>query len=133
MSSRCAATAGATPIFLAMQSGEVDGQIINLSSVRTFAARSVECRQDAPADAIRPPDAARRRRRRSDRARARSAIRRRWPCSNFAEQPFFMALPVRAAPPEVPADRVAALRKAFMEMTRDPAFLEEVRVGHFRI
>jgi hypothetical protein len=29
------------------------------------------------------------------------------------------------APPGVPADRVAAMRKAFMDMTRDPAFLKE--------
>ena len=29
------------------------------------------------------------------------------------------------APPGVPADRVAALRKAFMDMTKDPAFLKE--------
>ena len=29
------------------------------------------------------------------------------------------------APPGVPADRVAALRSAFMEMTKDPAFLKE--------
>jgi hypothetical protein len=27
--------------------------------------------------------------------------------------------------PQVPADRVAALRKAFMDMTRDPAFIKE--------
>ena len=29
------------------------------------------------------------------------------------------------APPGVPADRVAAMRKAFMEMAKDPAFLKE--------
>lgn len=31
------------------------------------------------------------------------------------------------APPGVPADRIAALRKAFMEMTKDPAFLKEAQ------
>ena len=35
--------------------------------------------------------------------------------------------------PDVPADRVAALRKAFDAMVRDPAFLEDARQGHFEI
>jgi tripartite-type tricarboxylate transporter receptor subunit TctC len=33
--------------------------------------------------------------------------------------------------PEVPADRVAALRTAFDAMMRDPAFLDDVKQGHF--
>ena len=41
---------------------------------------------------------------------------------DFAEQPFFMALPF-VAPPDVPADRVKALQSAFMTMTKDPAYL----------
>jgi hypothetical protein len=40
----------------------------------------------------------------------------------FAEQPFFMALPF-VAPPDVPRDRVKALQDAFMAMTRDRAYL----------
>jgi tripartite-type tricarboxylate transporter receptor subunit TctC len=35
--------------------------------------------------------------------------------------------------PEVPAERVAALRKAFEEMVRDPAFLDEARKENFDI
>jgi len=35
--------------------------------------------------------------------------------------------------PDAPADRVAALRKAFDVMVRDPAFLEDARQGHFEI
>jgi tripartite-type tricarboxylate transporter receptor subunit TctC len=35
--------------------------------------------------------------------------------------------------PEVPAERVAALRKAFEEMVRDPAFLDEARKENFYI
>src|SRR5262249_49116773 len=42
----------------------------------------------------------------------------------FAELPFFMALPF-AAPPDVPPDRAQALRTAFMAMCRDKAFVEE--------
>jgi tripartite-type tricarboxylate transporter receptor subunit TctC len=44
----------------------------------------------------------------------------------LAEAPFFMALPY-AAPPEVPADRIAILRKAFMELHADPDFLVEAK------
>jgi hypothetical protein len=42
----------------------------------------------------------------------------------FAELPFFMALPF-AAPPDIPPDRAAALQSAFMAMCRDKDFLEE--------
>ena len=120
---------GATPIFLAMQSGEVDGQIINLSSVRTSQLALWNAGKMRPlmqfGRLTRLADVA-------DVPTARELVSdpKALALLDFAEQPFFMALPV-AAPPEVPADRVAALRKAFMEMTRDPAFLEEVRVGHF--
>ncbi|MEA2904268.1 MAG: hypothetical protein QOI12_1655 [Alphaproteobacteria bacterium] len=44
----------------------------------------------------------------------------------FAELPFFMALPF-LAPPGLPPDRAAALRTAFMAMCKDPAFLDEAR------
>ncbi len=39
---------------------------------------------------------------------------------------FKMARPI-ALPPDVPADRVAALQEAFLETMRDPAFLAEAR------
>jgi tripartite-type tricarboxylate transporter receptor subunit TctC len=38
--------------------------------------------------------------------------------------PFFMALPF-AAPPDIPADRAAALQTAFMAMCGDKDFLAE--------
>src|SRR5262249_31255211 len=44
----------------------------------------------------------------------------------FAELPFFMALPF-VAPPGLPPERAAALRTAFMAMCRDPAFLDDAR------
>jgi tripartite-type tricarboxylate transporter receptor subunit TctC len=44
----------------------------------------------------------------------------------FAELPFFMALPF-VAPPGLPPDRAAALRAAFMAMCKDPAFLEDAK------
>ena len=42
----------------------------------------------------------------------------------FAEAPFFMALPL-VAPPDVPRDRARALKTAFMAMTKDLAFLQD--------
>ena len=51
---------------------------------------------------------------------------------DYAEISFFMALPF-LAPPDVPADRVAALRKAFMDMVKDPAFLDDARKSGFDV
>ena len=45
---------------------------------------------------------------------------------DFAEAPFFMALPL-AAPPGLPGDRAAALQAGFMAMTKDPAFIAEAQ------
>ena len=42
----------------------------------------------------------------------------------FAELPFFMALPF-AAPPGIPADRARTLQAAFLAMCRDKAFFDE--------
>jgi tripartite-type tricarboxylate transporter receptor subunit TctC len=44
----------------------------------------------------------------------------------FAELPFFMALPF-VAPPGLPAERAKALQTAFMEMHKDAAFLAEAK------
>ena len=44
----------------------------------------------------------------------------------FAELPFFMALPF-VAPPGLPPERAAALRAAFVAMCRDATFLDEAR------
>jgi len=38
-----------------------------------------------------------------------------------------------AAPPDVPADRVAALRKAFDDTMKDPEFLEETKRGRMEV
>src|SRR5712692_3064930 len=114
---------GAAPLFLAMQRGELDGQMVGLSSVRT-GQRDLWSKK-----AFRPlmafgrtqrhpefPDIPTGRELAGD-AGALSLI-------DFAELPFFMALPF-AAPPAIPADRAEALKAAFMAMCRDPAFVEE--------
>jgi tripartite-type tricarboxylate transporter receptor subunit TctC len=114
---------GAAPLFLAMQRGELDGQMVGLSSVRT-GQRDLWTK-----GAFRPLMAFGRDRRHPEFADmpigrelagdtdARALI-------EFAELPFFMALPF-AAPPSLPPDRAKALQTAFMAMCRDKAFVEE--------
>jgi maleate cis-trans isomerase/tripartite-type tricarboxylate transporter receptor subunit TctC len=114
---------GAAPLFLAMQRGELDGQMVGLSSVRT-GQRDLWTR-----GAFRPLMAFGRTRRHAafpdmpiareltDEAGALALI-------EFAELPFFMALPF-AAPPDVPPDRAKALQTAFMAVCRDKTFVEE--------
>ena len=114
---------GAAPLFLAMQRNELDGQMVGLSSVRT-GQRDLWTRK-----AFRPlmafgrttrhpefPDMPIGRKLTKDPA-ALSLI-------DFAELPFFMALPF-AAPPDIPLDRAKALQAAFMAMCRDKGFVEE--------
>jgi tripartite-type tricarboxylate transporter receptor subunit TctC len=114
---------GAAPMFYAMQAGELDGQMIGLSSVKTGQrdlwerhvfrpllqfGRTTRLKElaDLPTGRELTHD-----------ANALALI-------EFAELPFFMALPF-AAPPDIPADRAAALQAAFMAMCRDKDFLEE--------
>lgn len=116
---------GAAPIFLAMQRGEVDGQVIGFASLKTGQRALWDSKQvrpllqfgrttrlpelpDVPTGRELAPD-----------EQARALI-------EFAELPFFMAMPF-LAPPEIPEDRAEALRKAFMAMTKDQGFLEEAQ------
>lgn len=109
---------GAAPMFLAMQRGEIDGQVVGYSSVRTgqrdlwnrraFRALMQFGRKtrhpdfaDIPTGDELAPDAA-----------ARALL-------NFADLQFFISLPF-AAPPGVPPDRAEALQTAFMQMCKDP-------------
>jgi tripartite-type tricarboxylate transporter receptor subunit TctC len=114
---------GAGPMFLAQQRGEIDGQVVGYYSVRAAqpamwnarqlnpiiqfgrATRHVEL-SDVPTGRELAPD-----------VQARQLI-------ELAELPFEMALPT-VAPPGVPADRTAALRKAYAAMVADRAFLED--------
>jgi len=114
---------GASKIALAMQSGEVDGQVIG------FASFQAGQRAMWDAKAVRPlfvfgratrhpalPDVPTGREIAPNEA-ARKLI-------EFAELPFFMALPF-VAPPGIPAERADAMRKAFMAMTKDKDMLAE--------
>ena len=119
---------GAAPMFLAMQRGELDGQMVGLSSART-GQKDLWAKK-----AFRPlmhygrvtrlaefPDIPTGREMTTD-PKALALI-------EFAELPFQMSLPF-AAPPDIPADRAAALRDAFVEMTKDATFVAEAeRLG----
>jgi tripartite-type tricarboxylate transporter receptor subunit TctC len=114
---------GAAPLFLAMQRGEIDGQFIGLSSVRTGQPDLWK------RHAFRPLMAFGRAARHADfpelpTGRELAADPSALALIEFAEFPFFMALPF-AAPPDVPPDRASALQGSFMAMCRDEAFRAE--------
>jgi tripartite-type tricarboxylate transporter receptor subunit TctC len=114
---------GAAPLFLAMQRGELDGQMVGLSSVRT-GQRDLWSK-----NAFRPLMGFGRTRRHGEFpnmpiGRELTKDPHALSLIEFAELPFFMALPF-AAPPDVPADRATALRSGFMAMCRDQAFIDE--------
>ena len=114
---------GAAPLFLAMQRGELDGQMVGLSSVRT-GQRDLWTRK-----AFRPLMAFGRATRHAefpDMPIGRELTKDPAALSliDFAELPFFMALPF-AAPPDIPMDRAKALQAAFIAMCRDKGFIEE--------
>jgi tripartite-type tricarboxylate transporter receptor subunit TctC len=114
---------GAATLFLAMQRGELDGQFVGLSSIKSGQ------RDLYNKGAFRPLMAFGRTTRHPDfpnipigreLTKDTSALA----LIDFAELPFFIALPF-AAPPGVPADRAKALQDAFMAMCRDKTFIEE--------
>jgi tripartite-type tricarboxylate transporter receptor subunit TctC len=114
---------GAATMFLAMQRGEIDGQYVGLSSIKS-GQRDLWNRK-----AFRMLMAFGRTTRHPDfpeipigREMAKDA--NALALIDFAELPFFIALPF-AGPPGVPPDRAKALQTAFMAMCRDKAFVED--------
>jgi len=114
---------GAARMFLAMQSGELDGQYVGLSSIKSgqrdlYNRRAFRALMAFGRTTRHPefPDIPIGREMTTDK-NALSLI-------DFAEIPFFMALPF-AAPPGVPPERAKALQTAFMEMCNDKAFRED--------
>lgn len=109
---------GAAPMFLAMQRGEIDGQVVGYSSVRTgqrdlwtrhaFRALMQFGRKTRHPDFADIPT--------GDELAADPAARA---LLDFAELQFFISLPF-AAPAGVPPDRAKALQTAFMQMCKDP-------------
>ena len=122
---------GAAPMFLAMQSGELDGQIIGMGSVRGAQQTLWNTKQVRPllqfGRLTRHPDL-------PDVPTARELVKdpAELALLEFAEIPFFLALPF-VAPPNIPADRAQALQTAFMKMVADPLFLEDAERSKFEI
>src|SRR5262245_7664200 len=114
---------GAADAFLAQQRGELDGQVVGLSSVKVGQPALYK------AGFLRPLSAFARTTRFPDypdvpTGRELATNPKAQAILAFAETPFFMALPV-VAPPDLPPERARALQDGFMAMTRDPAFIEE--------
>ena len=116
---------GAAPIFLAMQNGEVDGQVIGMGSVKAGQAHLWSNKLVKPlvqfGRSIRLAELA-------DVPTGRELVSdpNSLALLEFAELPFFMALPF-LAPPALPADRAKALQSAFMAVHQDAAFLAEAK------
>jgi tripartite-type tricarboxylate transporter receptor subunit TctC len=110
---------GAAPLFLAMQRGEIDGQVVGYSSVRTgqrdlWSKRAFRALMQFGRKTRHPdfPDIPTAYELTSDPG-ARALL-------TFADLQFVISLPF-AVPPGVPAERVTALQKAFMAMCKDAA------------
>jgi tripartite-type tricarboxylate transporter receptor subunit TctC len=122
---------GAPALFLAMQSGELDGQVVLLSSIRAAQPTLWNNRLVRPlvqfGRLTRVPSL-------PDVPTARELVgdAKALALLDFAELPFFMALPV-VGPPDIPRDRAKALEIAFMEMTRDPAFIDDVETAQLEL
>lgn len=114
---------GAGPMFIAMQNGELDGQILGLSSIKASQPtlwNNGDLRALVQfARLTRLPEL-------SGVPTGRELVKTRDDLAlvQFAELPFFIALPF-IAPPDIPPDRAKALQTAFMQMTQDPAYLED--------
>jgi tripartite-type tricarboxylate transporter receptor subunit TctC len=115
--------AGASAVFLGQERGELDGQIVGFSSLKAGQAALWKSGFFRPLIAFgrtsrlpELPDVPTGRELTKD-PKALALIK-------FAEAPFFMALPL-VAPPELPPDRAKVLQTAFMEMTKDQAFLAD--------
>ncbi len=114
---------GAAPIILAMRRGELDSTVMGISAIRAGQRDLLDSKLITPivqfGRLTRHPDF-------PDAPTAREAAANESDRAliALAEAPFFMALPF-AAPPGVPGERIAALRKAFLELHADPDYLSE--------
>ena len=116
---------GAAAVFLAQQRNELDGQVVGLSSIKVGQPALWQAGAFRPlimfARTTRFPEFPQVPTGR-ELAKDPKALR----LLDFAEAPFFMALPL-VAPPGLPADRAAALQSGFMAMTKDAAFIAEAQ------
>jgi tripartite-type tricarboxylate transporter receptor subunit TctC len=115
--------AGAAPIVLAIQNGELDSTIMGYSSILAGQRDLIENKRIAPVvqfgRTTRHPAFPN-----TPTAREAAVSDEDRTLIELAEAPFFMALPF-AAPPGVPADRIKLLRDAFMQTHRNAEFIAE--------
>ncbi len=116
---------GAAQIWLAMERDEVDGQIVDISAIMVGRPQLWAEGKLRPLLAFgrtaRHPDF-------PDVPIGRELVANPDDLAllDFAELPFFMALPL-VAPPEIPEDRARMLKQAFMAMATDAAFRAEMK------
>ena len=114
---------GAPALTLGMQSGEIDGQVVLLSSLRATQRAMWESGQFRPLVQFgrykRLPEL-----KDVPTGRELALSQDGLAMLDFAELPFFMSLPV-VAPPGAHPERMQAIEAAFMAMTKDAQFREE--------
>lgn len=114
---------GSAPIMLAMQNGEIDAAVLGYSFMRAAHRDLIDNYRIVPllqfSRLTRHPDL-----QNTPTAREIAKLDQDRALIELAEAPFFMALPF-AVPPGVPAERVALLRKAFMELHLDTNYIAE--------
>jgi tripartite-type tricarboxylate transporter receptor subunit TctC len=116
---------GAAQIWLAMERGELDGQIVDISAIMVGRPKLWE------EGKLRPLLAFGRTERLPDRpeipiARDLVTDANDLALLEFAELPFFMALPF-VAPPDIPPDRARLLKDAFMTMAMNETFRADMK------
>jgi tripartite-type tricarboxylate transporter receptor subunit TctC len=122
---------GTAPIFLAQERGEVDGLFADLSTIQVAAAEQWRTKKIVPVVQFgrktRFSEV-------SDVPTARELITDQNDLDflDFSELPFFIALPL-AGPVGMPADRVKALRDAFVALANDQAFLDEAKKMNYEV
>jgi tripartite-type tricarboxylate transporter receptor subunit TctC len=116
---------GAPALFVAMQNGELDGQVELYSSIRAQQPGLWNNRLVRPLVQFGRLD---RLSNLPDVPTARELVSdpKALALLDFAEVPFFMALPL-VGPPGIPHDRAEALETAFTTMTKDPAFIADMQ------
>ena len=115
---------GASEIWLAMERGELDGQVVDISAILVGRPDLWRAGKLRPLVAFgrteRLPDY-------KDVPVARELVKNPDDLAllEFSEMPFFMALPF-AAPPGLPPERARILREGFMKMARDETFRADI-------
>jgi tripartite-type tricarboxylate transporter receptor subunit TctC len=113
-----------TAIFLAMERGEIHGRTVDLSSVKLV--KSEWLKPDSAYRVLVQFARTTRHHELPDVPTARELAKNETARAliELAEMPYALSRPF-AAPPEVPADRAAALRRAFLGVHGDPKYQDE--------